>query len=196
MSKTKYLRSFREHFKNRNYFTIGDAERFLKQWGANKDYVRLMLCQMKKRSEIIRLKRGYYSFKEDLDGIGFLFEPFYYGLQEALSLHDLWEQETNLVIITTRKVRTGLRSILGRNILIRRINKRMFFGYEIKRTADAFLPVSDVEKTLIDFAYFRIAVPKNALDKMIKKINKNRLDVYLRKVDQPLKNRVKKILEK
>jgi predicted transcriptional regulator of viral defense system len=195
MGKTKYLKEFRAHFRDKSYFTTGEAERLLKQMGADKEYARLMLHQMEKRSEIKRLKRGYYSFGEDLDAVGFLFEPFYYGLQEALSLHDLWEQETNPVIITTRKVRTGLRSILGRNVLIRRIRKGMFFGYGPKRVGNAFLPVSDVEKTLIDFVYFRIPVPENALDGMIRSMDEDKLHDYLKKINGALGERVKRLLE-
>ena len=194
MGKIKYLKDFRDHFKARSYFSVRDAELFLRAYGADKNYVRLMLHQMEKRGEIKRLKRGYYSFSDNLDTVGFIFEPFYYGLQEALSMHGLWGQQTNPVIITTRKVRTGLRSILGKNVLVRHINKKMFFGYEFKIVGNAFLPVSEIEKTLIDFAYFKLAMPDYALRELLKKLNKEKLDRYLTKVNNPLKDRVIRLL--
>ncbi len=194
MGKIKYTQEFRDHFKDRNYFTINEAERFLMQKGASKAYVRLMLHQMEKRSGIKRLKRGFYSFSENLDAVGFLFEPFYYGLQEALSLRELWEQQTNPVIITTRRVRTGLRSILGRNVVVRHIKKEMFFGYEPKRMGNAFLPVSDIEKTLIDFGYFRLQIPLYVVKSIVKRLDKDRLNDYLKRTDKSTKKRVDKML--
>ncbi len=196
MGKTKYLKEFREHFKYRSYFSIKEAEMFLNQHGAGREYARLALHNLEKRGEIKRLKRGYYSFNDNLDTIGFLFEPFYYGLQEALSLHDLWEQETNPVIITTRKVRSGVRAILGRNVVIRHIQRKMFFGYEAKRIGNSFLPVSDMEKTLIDFVYFKVAIPKDILEEMKKRLDGNKLQRYLQKLDKSLRIKVNNLLIK
>ncbi len=195
MGKVKYREEFIEYFKDRNYFSIKDAELFLMQKGATKEYARLMLYAMERKGKIRRLKRGYYSFNSNLDAIGFIFEPFYYGLQEALSLHGLWEQQTNPVIITTRKVRTGVRSILGRNVVVRRIQRKMFFGYEAKRIGSSFIPVSDVEKTLIDFVYFKVKIKKEVLEKMEKRLDKEKLQRYLEKLDKNLRIKVDNLLK-
>ncbi|MCW1294639.1 MAG: hypothetical protein OH338_03000 [Candidatus Parvarchaeota archaeon] len=195
MGKVKYREEFIEYFKDRNYFSIKDAELFLMQKGATKEYARLMLYAMERKGKIRRLKRGYYSFNSNLDAIGFIFEPFYYGLQEALSLHGLWEQQTNPVIITTRKVRTGVRSILGRNVVVRRIQRKMFFGYEAKRIGSSFIPVSDVEKTLIDFVYFKVKITKEVLEKMEKRLDKEKLQRYLEKLDKNLRIKVDNLLK-
>ncbi|MCW1298870.1 MAG: type IV toxin-antitoxin system AbiEi family antitoxin [Candidatus Parvarchaeum sp.] len=161
----------------------------------NKQNARLTLYAMERKGKIRRLKRGYYSFNSNLDAIGFIFEPFYYGLQEALSLHGLWEQQTNPVIITTRKVRTGVRSILGRNVVVRRIQRKMFFGYEAKRIGSSFIPVSDVEKTLIDFVYFKVKITKEVLEKMEKRLDKEKLQRYLEKLDKNLRIKVDNLLK-
>ncbi len=195
MGRIKYKKEFMDHFRDRKYFSIKDAELFLMQGGASKDYARLMLYNLRKKGEIKRLKRGYYSFDEDLDIVGFIFEPFYYGLQEALSLQGLWEQGTNPVIITTRKVRTGMRSILGRNIIIRHIQKKMFFGYEPKRVKDRFMPVSDIEKTLIDFVYFKSALPDDVLREIIKRLDRNKLERYLKKTNKYTRDGVNRLLK-
>lgn len=190
MGKVKYREEFIDYFKERNYFSAKDAELFLMQKGATKEYARLMLYAMERKGKISRLKRGYYSFNSNLDTIGFIFEPFYYGLQEALSLHGLWEQQTNPVIITTRKVRTGVRSILGRNIVVRRIQRKMFFGYEAKRIGSSFIPVSDAEKTLIDSVYFKVTITKDVLDEMKRRVDKEKLQIYLGRLDRNLRIRV------
>lgn len=52
------------------------------------------------------------------------------GLQDALSIHNLWEQETIPIIIITRKIRQGIRKVLDLNVLIRRIDKKYFFGFD------------------------------------------------------------------
>lgn len=195
MGKIKYRKEFMDHFKDRDYFSIKDAELFLMQKGTSKDYARLMLYNLERKGEIKRLKRGYYSFDDNLDMAGFIFEPFYYGLQEALSLQGLWGQGTNPVIITTRKVRTGVRSILGRNVLVRHIQRKMFFGYEPKRVENRFMPVSDVEKTLIDFVYFKLALPDDVLREIIKKLDKNKLGNYLKKTNKYTRDRVDRLLK-
>ena len=194
MGKIKYLNEFKEHFKGRISFSIKEVEIFLRQYGAGKSYARVMLHNLEKKREIKRLKRGYYSFEENLDTVGFLFEPFYYGLQDALSLQGLWEQETNPVIITTRKVRTGLRGILGRNVWVRHIKRSMFFGYEPKRVGNLFLPVSDIEKTLIDFVYFKLNLPDDVLKKMIKRIDRKKMDEYLENTNKYTMARVNRLL--
>ncbi len=190
MGKVKYLREFRTHFEKRAYFTSAEAARFMRSLGAADDYPALMLYNLERRGELNRLKKGYYSFREDIDSVGFVFEPFYYGLQEALSIHGLWEQETNPVIMTTRRVRTGLRVFLGRNVVVHHINRKMFFGYEPARVGSTFVPVSDIEKTLIDFAYFRMQVPEPAMEKIRKRLDRKRLQQYLNDVDGLLRKKV------
>ena len=196
MGKIKYRKEFMDHFKDRGYFSIKDAELFLMQKGTSKDYARLMLYNLERKGEIKRLKRGYYSFDDNLDMAGFIFEPFYYGLQEALSLQGLWGQGTNPVIITTRKVRTGVRSILGRNVLVRHIQRKMFFGYEPKRVEDRFLPVSDVEKTLIDFVYYNEKIPPELFNKLNNNADKKILKTYISRISEnKVKKKILKLLE-
>jgi predicted transcriptional regulator of viral defense system len=59
-----------------------------------------------KEKKIHKITNGKYTFQEEIMCVGFAFSPFYYGLQEALSLHNLHEQETNAIIITTNKIKT------------------------------------------------------------------------------------------
>ncbi|MEM3245679.1 MAG: type IV toxin-antitoxin system AbiEi family antitoxin [Candidatus Micrarchaeaceae archaeon] len=190
MGRIKYMDDFKEHFKGRIYFSSRDAEIFLKSSGAKKDYIKLMLHNLEKRNDIFRLKRGYYTFNVNLDYIGFIFSPFYYGLQDALSLHGFWEQETNPVIITTRKVRTGIREIGGRNVIIHRINRRFFFGYQSLKVGNSYVPVSDPEKTLLDFAYFRLNIPDEALKRIVQEIDMKRMHFYLKKTNKAVVNKV------
>jgi len=116
-------------------------------------------------------------------------------LQEALSLRNLWEQETNPVIVTPRKVRPGLRQIMGSNVLVRRIDRAMFFGFDLIKYYDLWLPVSDAEKTLIDFIYFKEHLPKPAFEELMARIDKKKLDSYLKKCNPRTRKQVREFLK-
>lgn len=187
----KYIKYVREHFAEKPAFSIRDLRIFLAKKGISKGYAQLLLHNLESSGEIQRITRGFYSFKDDASVSGFAFSPFYYGLQEALSLRNLWEQETNPVIITPKKVRTGVREIMGTNALLRRINRKMFFGFEPVKYYDYWLPVSDIEKTLIDFAYFREPIPKEVERNLVKRSSRDTLKKYLKKCPQYVKDKIK-----
>ncbi len=186
----KYIKKVREHFKKKPVFSIKDLRVFLKKKGISKEYSKLLIHNLVKEKEIQRITKGVYSFQKDLMVAGFAFSPFYYGLQDALSLRNLWEQETIPIIVTPRKVRPGIRKIMDSNVLIRRINRKMFFGFESVKHFDLWIPVSDAEKTLIDFTYFNEPLSKEVLKELKKKVDEKKLKKYLKKCP---KNTVKKI---
>ena len=188
----KYIEAFREHFKSFPVFSISDARVFLSQFSISSNYTFFLLHYLRKRGEIRKITRGIYSFKKEAEVIGFAFSPFYYGLQDALSFRDLWEQETNPVVITTRKVRTGVRTIAGSKVVIRRISRSMFFGFENLKSGDLYLPFSDIEKTLIDFVYFRQFLDSRTIKKMIERMDKKRMHSYLLKIPEWLRKKVVK----
>lgn len=192
----KYIELIRKKLSKTPIFTIRDVKLILKKKGANEKYSNLLIHNLLKKGEIYRITRGIYTFKNEIEVVGFAFSPFYYGLQEALSLRNLWEQETNPVVITKRKVRKGIRTIMDRNIIVRTINKKMFFGFEMIKYYDFWIPVSDVEKILIDFIYFREPLDKETLKEMKKRIRKKVMENYLKRVPNYLRKRVRKVLRK
>ncbi|MFH1664068.1 MAG: hypothetical protein ABH986_04655 [archaeon] len=192
----KYINSVRESFRNKPVFSIKDLRVFLAKKRISKDYSNTLIHNMTEKKEISRITKGFYSFKKDLMVSGFAFTPFYYGLQESLSIRNLWEQETNPVIVTPKKVRPGTRKILDSNVLIRRINRKMFFGFELIKHFDLWIPVSDTEKTLIDFAYFNEALPEEALKEIKKQLNKKKLEEYLKKCPETTRKKTRKLLNK
>ena len=120
--------------------------------------------------------------------------PFYYGLQDALSLRNLWEQETNPVIITPRKVRSGLRTFEGRNYIVRWIDRSMFFGFSLMKYGDFFIPVADPEKILIDMVYYREFIPEETKTTLQDSIDRELLSEYLLRLSIPTKKRVLSVL--
>jgi len=191
----KYIGIVKENFKKQPVFSIKDLRVVLAKKGIGRAYSNLLVHNFLLKGELKKIAKGVYSFQNDVMVAGFAFSPFYYGLQEALSLRNLWEQETNPVIITPKKPRTGVRKIMGFNVLVRHINRKMFFGFDLIKYYDFWVPVSDPEKTLIDFIYFKEHLPKNALKELKAKIDKKKLKQYLKKCSPKLEKKVKEMLE-
>ncbi len=190
----KYMKAFKEKFREYPVFTIKDATLFLEKNGATREYVYTTIHNILKSGDIKRITRGNYTFHEEITVVGFAFTPFYYGLQDALSWHNSWEQEVNPVVITPRKVRTGVRSFLRRNYLVRHIERSMFFGLDAIQQGQFWIPVSNPEKTLIDFVYYKERIPEMALNELLSKIHKKRLGEYLNHVPLPIKRRVHELI--
>jgi predicted transcriptional regulator of viral defense system len=106
-------------------------------------------------------------------------------LQDALSFHNLWEQETNTLIITAKKVREGLRKVLGFNTIVKRINPKYMFGFEYYKYAledrEIYIPYSDIEKTFIDMIYFKQPLDEEIIENFKEKIIKKKLKEYLKR---------------
>ena len=183
------VKLIRKRFSDRPIFTIYEIKKYTKN-----PYQ--LLNYLLKRREIVRITKGYYTFKKDIMVVGNAYFPYYYGLYEALSLRNLFEQETNPIIITPRKVRTGLRKFLGRNYIVKRIRRKMFFGFETMQYYDFNIYVSDLEKTFIDFIYFKEPLEKNILRTLIRKLNKKKLYNYLKRCNPRLKRKVSSLYEK
>lgn len=191
----KYLKDFSEHFKERKAFTIREARAFLKAKKISKEYLHFLLQYCIKTKGLKKISRGIYTFKDDLMVAGFAFKPFYYGLHYALSLHNLWGQASNPTIITPKKVRSGVRTVMESNIIVKRIAPKMFYGFELKEIQDGFwVPISSIEKTLVDFVYFRQKIPAEARQKLIKKASLKTLKELLKKSPKWVKERIEKIL--
>ncbi|VVB66388.1 Uncharacterised protein [Candidatus Gugararchaeum adminiculabundum] len=189
----KYLSEVREKFGSLPAFTISDLQVFLGTKKISKNYLYLLIHNLVKSGEIKKISRGVYTFLDESETVGFGFTPFYYGLQEALSLKNLWEQETNPIVLTPRKVRSGVRQFEGSNFVVRRIARKMFFGFTTMRYKDFWIPVSDNEKTLIDFAYFNEPLSNEALAGLRKNLDRKKLLEYLKRCPEITRRKVKKL---
>ncbi|MEK6826077.1 MAG: hypothetical protein AABX08_01585 [Nanoarchaeota archaeon] len=193
MGKIKYIDKIRRFLKESPVVNINSLKKFINK--KNKDYIYLIINNLIKKGEMKKIVKGFYSIHEDPSLAVFCFKPAYLGLQDALSVHDLWEQETNPVIITTKKARVGLKKIFGNNVVIRRINKKYFFGFEYIKQGDFYFPYSDIEKTFIDMVYFKQYLDKEVLKEFSKKIDKKKLDSYLKNYPERIRKRVKSYLK-
>jgi len=97
----------------------------------NRGYAWVLMNYLVRRGEVRRIMRGYYTIHEDPSLLVYCLQPAYLGLQDAMSFHNLWEQETVPVVLTCRRVRTGVRRVMGSNTVVRRISRRYLFGYPL-----------------------------------------------------------------
>lgn len=190
MAKEKYLKSVEGLFKKSPIVSYSSIERIIKGSKGNSLYARQLVRQLILKKKIKKLAKGCYTSRDDSQLIIFCLKPAYFGLQDALSFHGSWEQETVPIIITVRKVRQGLRKVLGMNVLIRRLDKRYLFGFSHIQQGEIYYPYSDLEKTLIDMVYFKEKLDAETIKNIVKRIDVNKLKKYLKKYSVKIQRRV------
>jgi predicted transcriptional regulator of viral defense system len=150
-----------------------------------KQYTKQIIRNLIKQGRIYRIGKGLYTIHKDSSLAVFGFSPSYLGMQDALSFHNLWEQETNALIVTTKKVRVGLRTILGVNAVIKKISPKYMFGFDYYKypleDREIYIPYSDIEKTFIDMVYFKQPIDEETLQEFRKRISRKKLREYLKK---------------
>ena len=194
MGKEKYLHDVEDLFAKSPVVSYSSIEKIVTHRKKVKQYVKRLVHYLLASGRIKRLAKGCYTAMDDAAFAVFCFQPAYLGLQDALSFHSLWEQETIPVIITTRKVRPGLRKVLGKNVLIRRIGSRYFFGMQHRQQGRVALPYSDVEKTFIDMVYFREKLGNELLAAFKKRLNHKKIRAYLKPYPRRLHKQVISLL--
>jgi predicted transcriptional regulator of viral defense system len=186
MGKEKYQRKIEELFQKSPVVSIGSIKRVINERKKIKQYTKQLIRNLLLNGKIKKLGKGFYTSRGDPSLIVFCFKQSYLGLQDALSKHGLWEQETIPVVISSDKIRQGIRIVNGSNVLIKRIDKKYFFGIEYQgKEEEVYLPYSDIEKTLIDMVYFRQKLSEEALRNIKKLVNKKKLISYLNKYKYP-----------
>jgi predicted transcriptional regulator of viral defense system len=191
MGRIKYLTQVRAFCQKTPLVTLASIKKML---GIKSHYAHLLLHNLVKRGELKRITRGNYSTHDDPLLVAFCLKPAYLGLQEALSIHHLWEQETNVILLTPRKIRTGMRTVFGSHVLIRRIKPAHFFGFEYRKYGNWHIPVSDPEKTFIDLAYFNQPLETRLLRTFRKKLNRDKLRKYLAQYPARTAQKIRKLL--
>ena len=195
MGKVKYIQQIEELFKKSPVVSFSSITRVVKFKKNIKQYSKQLVRNLLLKGKIMSLAKGYYTQHDEVSLAVFCFKPAYLGLQDALSIHNLWEQETNPVIITARKVRNGVREILGRNVVIKRIDLKYIFGVEYYKDGDFYFPYSDIEKTFIDMIYFKQPMDKEVLKEFKRRIDMKKLQGYLKKYGKRFRGMVLKKLK-
>ena len=185
MGKQKYQKQIEEITKESPVVSYNSLKRIINGKNKIKQYPKQLVRNLILKGKLKKIMKGFYSSYDDPSLAVFCLEPSYLGLQDSLSQNNLWEQETIPIIITSRKVRQGIRKINGLNVLIRIIDKKYIFGIEYKKSGSFYLPYSDMEKTFIDMVYFRQKLSEEALSNIKKRINRKKLVLYLNRYKYP-----------
>lgn len=180
MGKQIHLKKVKELFDKSPVVEFKSVKRIVES-KKKSNYAKLLISNLLKAGKIKKIGKGIYTKHLESSLSVFAFTPSYIGLQSSLSRLNLSEQETIPIILTTRKVRTGIRKIIDSNILIRKIDKKYFFGIEYVKEGDFYLPYSDLEKTFIDMIVYKQNIDIGTLKLFKKKINKKKIDTYLKK---------------
>jgi predicted transcriptional regulator of viral defense system len=190
MGTKVHIDELRRFARSTPAFKARDAEILVKDRG----YALLMLHNLAKQGELSRVTRGWYSVLKDPVVSVFTLQPAYLGLQEALSIRNLWEQETNVVVVTAGKAKPGIRKALGETVIVHRIDPAYFFGFDYVRYGDFHVPVSDREKTLIDLVYFDESPGAELLRQLARDADRRVLTRYLRRYPSSFVTRLRKAL--
>ncbi len=192
MGKQIHLRKVEGLFDISPVVDFKSVERIVGAKKGKSNYAKLLISNLIKNGKIRKIGKGFYTRHDDNSLAVFAFKPAYLGLQSALSFYGLWEQETIPIILTTKKVRRGIRVILRANVLVRNIDKRYFFGFDLVKDGRFYLPYSDLEKTFIDMVVFNIDISKDVLGKIRKMIDKRKLMDYLKRYPKNIRKRAEK----
>ena len=147
-------------------------------------YAKQLVYRLKKKGLIVELLKGVYTSKNSpymlLKAIPFS----YVGLGSAAFLHGALNQVTALTVLTpwaSRLVKSGVRSIAGQKVIIRKISEKMYFGYDYMfiEEVNEYVRVSDPEKTLIDAIYFNYPLLPEMLPGLLELVDKVKLRSYV-----------------
>ena len=188
MGKSKYMKEIKGFFGKTPVVSSAD----IKVYTGKKGYSYLLVNNLIKRGEIKRIKKGFYTIHDDPVVSVFCYRPSYIGMQEALSIYGLWEQETNVVIVTSQKTKHRKIEVFESNVILHRINPRYMFGFDLIKYGNFYVPVSDLEKTLIDLVYFNEIPDKKILREMRKRINAKKFGKYLQKYPEKIRKKILK----
>lgn len=194
MGKQIHLRKVEGLFEISPVVDFKSVERIVGVKKVKSNYAKLLVSNLIKSGKIRKVGKGFYTRHDESSLAVFAFKPAYLGLQCALSFHGLWEQETIPIILTTKKARRGIRAIFGSNVMVRNIDKRYFFGVNFLKDGSFYLPYSDLEKTFIDMVVFNIGIGRDVLGRIRKRINKGKLNDYLKVYPKNVRARVEREL--
>ena len=182
------VNEIKNHFSDYPVFTYRDLRLYFSgKRGIKPSNLTRILSYMKSNDCLYALKKGVYTFKKNDMVSGFAYAPFYYGLLSALTLRELWTQNSRPEIMTIKKVRSNRTPIFDDPkdvIFVHHIPTRYFFGFDVITYGAMKLPVSNPEKTLIDLFYYKVKLPIQNYDGLLRSIDVKKINKYLKAYDR------------
>lgn len=194
MGTQKHTEAVHEYLSQSPVIDSTSLKRLIQSRKAGTQYHKQLIHNLIQKGSLRKLTSGCYTAHSEASLAVFCFTPAYLGLEDALSYHGMWEQETIPIIITTRKVRPGLRKFEGTNYRVRRIDRKYYFGIDYYPVGEFYVPYSDKEKTFLDVLYFKLKFTSQELQEMAKGLAKKKLGSYLKNYPHRMGKRVEGIL--
>ncbi len=195
MGKKIHLEKIENLFEKSPVVNFSSIKKIIRSNKKKSNYAGVLISNLLKKGKIKKIGKGIYTKNNEISLGVFAFAPSYLGLQSAVSYWGLWEQETIPIILTTKNVRRGIRKIMGANVLVRKINKKYFFGFNLEKEENFYLPYSDIEKTFIDLVVFKEKLSSQIIEKFKENINHKKLLNYLKKYPLHTRNFILKKLK-
>ncbi len=193
------VKEIAEHFADYPVFTYRDVELFLRGNAKGAHNLPRLMSHMKSSGMLYAVRKGAYTFNKDIMVSGFAYSPFYYGLLSALTIRDLWTQNSRPEIMTPRKVRSSVAHAFGEEkdiVFVHHVPVKYFFGFDIVDYGRLKVPVSDPEKTLIDLFYYRVKLATQNYSGLLKAIDMKKLEAYLKEYDRGIADAVLKFVKR
>ena len=158
-------------------------------------YARLLLYNLRRQNRVLRLMRGWYSFKKSPY---LLWIPLrgYVGLGHAATFWGLWDQACIITILTPRHVREGDRWVGEERVLVKRIPPSLLFGLTTVYIDDVPVRISDPEKTLVDLVFFNYPCLDEILSRAEEVIDRTRLQQHLAELQKKKPYRFRRVMKK
>jgi hypothetical protein len=193
------VKDITKKFESYPVLTHKDVKLYLEAEGKDTKNLPRFVNYMKKTGTLKGVRKGVHTFSNDASVIGFAYSPSYYGLLFALTIRDSWSQNSKPEIITIRDVKNSRKvGILDSDDVtyIHHISARLFFGYDIVKYGGPNVPASFPEKTLIDLLYYKVNLPLQNYDKILKVVDRKKVNKFLENYDVRLATRVLNFLSK
>ena len=170
--KSKNFRSekIKNAIKDLPYFRIENLTVIEK----NKKYLRILLCRLSQRGEIIPLKKGVYVSKKYIDTLeknnnmnkylefiaNILYEPAYLSTEYILGENNILSEVSNNFTLITKKKTKKFSNKLG-FFDYHHIKENLFVGFNLCKKDEYFIKKASLAKALFDFLYLRKNILRN-----------------------------------
>ncbi len=143
---------FHNQFSLYPIFSLQDVRKVLS------DFSYRQLDRWEKKGYVKKVKRGFYSFRQDIDQ-NFLFftankiyAPSYVSLEMALKYYGLIPEEIFQITSVGTKKTTNFETSVG-NFIYSHIKPRLYFGYKLVDFGQLKFLIAEPEKALLDYLY-------------------------------------------
>lgn len=120
------------------------------------------LVEWQQKGYIIKVRRGFYCFKDQIAGESFLYyaankiySPSYLSLESALSFYGLIPEAVFTATSITTRNTAHYETAIG-SFDFKHFKPGLFFGYKMMRDSGLTIKIAEPEKLILDFFYINI----------------------------------------